>query len=215
MTAEHERRLLARAHELADTEDLAEETAGILGGGRAARLDPDALTSLAATALALGAGSVAVYRAETARFADDRELLEAVEEAEAEIAAGAAAVRDLQSEADSARSAACRELEAARDALDRARAMSVHRPCDGCHPAREAAIAAAQERIKDAQERIAYCDAALEVLSSLARRLAAALAAIRRVPDDLEGTYEPVYDHVRARRLMPRDGDWLTGQEAS
>jgi hypothetical protein len=215
MNDDRERALLARAHALAGVEDLAEEVTGILGGARAARLDPDALASLAGAALALGAGSLQVYRAEAARFADDRELLDAVEDAEADVAGRVAATRQLQSEVSDALARAREDLEEARDDLDAARAMPVHRPCDGCHAARAAAIAAAQERIRDAQERIAYCEQALRVLVPLAHRLAAALAAIRRVPGDLDGTYEQVYGHVRSGRLMPKDGDWLTGQDTA
>src|SRR5690348_15210797 len=85
MNAEYERALLTRAHTLTDTGDLAEEVTSILGGARAARVDPDALPALAAAALALGTDSLAVYRAEVHRFADDTEFAAAVEEAQAAI----------------------------------------------------------------------------------------------------------------------------------
>ena len=213
MNADRERALLARAHALADVEDLAEELTSILGGGRAARLDPDALTSLTAAALAAGAGSVAVYRAKGERFADDRELLDATGEAEAELTGRAAAERQLRADAEEALTGARGELAEGHDDLDAARAMPVSKPCDGCHAERAAAIDDAQARIREAQERIGYSEAALDVVYRLARRLAAALAAVRRVPDDLSGTYEPVYEHLHARRVMPRDGDWLTGED--
>jgi hypothetical protein len=49
----HEAHLLARAGELDETSELAMQVIGILGGARAARLDPDALTSLVGTAIGL------------------------------------------------------------------------------------------------------------------------------------------------------------------
>ena len=153
-----------------------------------------------------------MYRAKGERFADDRELLDATGEAEAELTGRAAAERQLRADAEEALTGARGEL-AGHDDLDAARAMPVSRPCDGCHAERAAAIDDAQARIREAQERIGYSEAALDVVYRLARRLAAALAAVRRVPDDLSGTYEPVYEHLHARRVMPRDGDWLTGED--
>jgi hypothetical protein len=211
MTAEHERALLARAHQLADVEDLAEEVTSILGGGRAARLDPDALPGLAGAALALGAGSLAVYRAEVPRFADDRDFAEAVEDAEAEIAARAGAVTLTRAKVGAALDRAYDALDAGHRALEAARRMNTSRPCDGCHEAKAAAIAVAQAKIAAAQERIGYAEAAVGILDDLSVRVGRALACLRRVMPDLGDTYEPVYDHVRAGRVMPRSGDFLAG----
>jgi hypothetical protein len=212
MGAEIERRLLARAHQLADVEDLAEDVTGILGGGRAARLDPDALRGLACAALALGAGSLAVYRAEAPRFTGDRQFAAAAEEAEAEIAARAGSAARARAEAGTALDSAYEALDDGHGALEAARRMATSQPCDGCHGAKAAAIAAAQARIEAARDRIGYAEAAAGLLDELGVRIQRALTCIRRVPADLAEVYEPVYDHVRAGRVMPRSGDFLAGK---
>jgi hypothetical protein len=209
MSSDHERRLLARAHQLADVEDLADDVISILGGGRAARLDPDALPGLAGAALALGAGSLTVYRAEAARFADDREFTDAVEDAEAEIAARTASVARTRAEAGTALDKAYEARDDGHAALEAARCMPASRPCDGCHGARAAAIAAAEARVAAPLDRIGYAETAIGILDDLGVRIRRALTCIRRVPGDLSDTYEPVYDHLRAGRVLPVSGDFL------
>jgi Tfp pilus assembly protein PilX len=61
--------------------------------------------------------------------------------------------------------------------------MSTKEPCDGCHSARAAAIAAAEAaiadaeaRIRDAERRIAICEAAADIFDPLTERLARALS---------------------------------------
>ena len=213
MNADRERALLARAHQLADVEDLAEEVTAILGRARGSRLDPDALTHLAAAARILGAGSLTLYRASGPPYADDRDYAAAVEDTESEINALAAVVAHARTEAKTAADDAYAALRAARDALDAARAMPVCRPCDGCHQARAAAIETARADIAAAQDRIAYAEQAAAVLGELAERLAWAKTRIVRVLPDLGEVYEPVYEHVGVGRLMPKDGDWLTGAD--
>ncbi len=220
MSAECERRLLARAEELDETSEIAETVTGVLGGARAARLDPDALGGLTGAALALGEDSRAVYTAGSsgraaARFADDREFVGAVADAEDDIAERLQAAGNLMGETAAALSTARAGLDAARRQLTSARAMPVGDPCRGCHAARAAAIAEAEARIMDCQERAALCQAALDVLGPLLARLLHALARIRAVPPDLGETYESVYRLLRRGGAMPFDGDWLTGQPRS
>jgi len=211
MSSDHERRLLARARALDDAEDLAEESTGILGGGRSARIDPDALRGLAQAALSLAANSLTVYRAQGAAYSTDSDFTDAVAEAEVELTVQVAAMARLTEEAGAALDDAEDNLEDVRADLARAQAMPVSRPCDGCHPAREAAIAAARVAIADASDRAGYARDAIGVLGGASGRLRIALRWIRRVPGDLGDTYEAVYDHVRAGRVMPCSGDFLAG----
>ena len=111
-----------------------------------------------------------------------------------------------------------RDLEAARAALAAAYAMGTKEPCNGCHGARAAAIAAAEAaiadaeaRIKDAERRIAICEAAADILDPLAERLARALAQLRTVPQDLGEVYELIYEFVRWGGKLPRYGRWIEG----
>ena len=84
-------------------------------------------------------------------------------------------------------------------------ATSTRQPCNGCHSARAAAIAAAEAaaadaeaRIADVERRIGICEAAAEILGPLAGRLARALAQLRTVPQDLGEAYELIYEFVRS-----------------
>ena len=113
------------------------------------------------------------------------------------------------------------DLEVAREALAAAYAMPTRKPCDGCHSARAAAIAAAEAavadaeaRIADAQRRIAICEAAADILGPLAERLARALTRLRTVPQDLGEVYELIYQFVRAGGKLPRHGRWIEGANA-
>ena len=69
-----------------------------------------------------------------------------------------------------------RDLQAARADLAAAYAMPTQDPCTGCHPAKAAAIAAAEaatadaeDRITDATRRISLCEDTAEILDPLAR----------------------------------------------
>lgn len=212
MTADPERRLLARARALADTEDLAEDVTAVLGGGRAARLDPDALRSLAQCAIVLGAHRLAVYRAAGLAHHDDSAFLAAAADADAELAARAAAAARLAQDAAAAADAARADEAAARRQLARAERMPTSWPCDGCHGAREAAITAARAAIAEAADRAGYASDAITELAMLAERLRAARAWIRQTPGNLGETYEAVYELLRRGHTMPRDGDFITGE---
>jgi hypothetical protein len=215
MTAETERARLERARELDDTDDLEEEVTDALGSARAARLDPDALRSLAQCALVLGADSLTVYRATGDPFPTDSDMAEAVDDAEAAIADRAAVVTDELDGAESELADARDAIADARDELADAKAMPTHRPCDGCHDERRDAIAEAREAIADARERIDTAKAAIAVLTDVGKRLARALKLIRRVLPEVGEVYETVYGHVDAGRLLPKDGDWITGADTA
>lgn len=203
MSTDHERQLLARARELTDVGELAETVTGILGGGRRAGLDPDALGGLVGAAAALGAAGLRVYaagRGPGARYADEGEFLGALADAEDEIAERLKAAGRLHNQAVTA-------LDSALDALDAARAMRAGEPCDGCHGRKAAAIA-------DAEARVRLCEAAIEILEPLAARLRHALTRIRAIPGDLGETYESVYSLIRRGGRMPYEGRWIEGARA-
>ena len=200
MSADYERQLLARARELADLGELAETATAILGGARRAGLDPDALGGLVGAAAALGTPGIKVYAAGKGpgtRYADEREFLGALADAEDDIAERLKATGRLHDQAVTS-------LDSALDALEAARAMHVKEKCDGCHGARAAAIAAAEARVR-------LCEDAIEILEPLAARLRHALARIRAVPSDLGETYESVYNLIRRGGRMPHEGRWIEG----
>jgi hypothetical protein len=211
-----ELQILMRARELADLEELAATVVGILGGARNAGLDPDALSGLIGAAIALGADGAAVYAAGkgAARYADERQFLADVSDVEDEIAERLMAAGKLWDQATDAAEDAADDLRGSRRQLAAAYSMPTHQPCDGCHAARAAAIEAAREEIADANERIAVCQSALEVLRELITKLRYALARIRAVPSDLGETYESVYNLIRSGGLMPYQGRWIEGASA-
>jgi len=209
MTTTQSSSLATRAAAMADVVDLAGEVTRILGGARAARLDPDAMTSLAGAAMALGASSLEVYQATRPAYGADAELLEEVAEVEDATAVALPEARQL---ADEAR----RELAAARAAKVKAQAALAAARMMPAATARQreiraAAIERAQRQVDEALTRIEVAEEALEILRELTMQLRRALALLGRVPEDLGETYEAIYDHIRAGGVMPKDGDWMTG----
>jgi hypothetical protein len=200
--ADYERRLLARARDLADTEEIAGTVTGILSGARRAGLDPAALGGLGGAATALGAAGTEIYAAGRAgpAYPDETAFTADLTDAEDEIAARLRAAIGL---GDTAMAA----FDAALDAVDAARAMPVTDECDGCHDRRDAAIAAAKERAS-------LCEAVINALVPLAQQLRHALARIRAVPSNLGETYESVYNLQRHGGRMPHRGRWIEGASA-
>jgi hypothetical protein len=201
--SDHERQLLARARELADLGELAEEVTATLGGARRAGLDPDALGGLIGAAAALGTPGITVYAAGKGpgpRYAGEGAFLRALADAEDDIAERLKAAGRLHDQSVTA-------LDSALDALDAARAMHTREPCDGCHGWKAAAIA-------DAEARVRLCEDAIEILVPLEARLRHALARIRAVPGDLGETYESVYTLIRRGGVMPYEGRWIEGARA-
>jgi hypothetical protein len=222
-----EAQLLARAAELDETSELAMQVIGILGGARAARLDPDALTSLTGTAIALGGAQAAICGTHTGpHLADQRTFNRAVADAEDAIAEWLAAAFSTQAKTQDALAAARGDLAAAQAALAAAEAALA---AAQSMPARDkdeasaqaaamaaaaAAVAAAHARITDAERRIALCEQALAVLGPRVARLTYALQRIRCAPSDVAETYECMYRLVRTGRHNADDGDWVTGEQA-
>ncbi len=223
----HEAQLLARAEELDETSELAWRVIAILGSSRAAGLDTrDALAGLIRTALTLDGDHLAIYRARGAPFADERDLADALLDAEDEIMEWLAEARRTQAQAMAALATARAALAAAGAALATAQAalaaaLAIPDDTKEGSSARDAAVAAAQERISEAegriaeaQQRIALAEQALAILGPLIGRLRRALAHIRRVPQDLGEYYEGWYEHLRLGRQAPHDGRWITGEGA-
>jgi hypothetical protein len=221
----HKAQLLARAEELDETTELAWQVIAILGSGRAAGLDTrNALAGLIRAALTLDGDHLAIYRACGTAFADERDLADALLDAEDEIMEWLAEARRTQAQAMAALAAARAALAAAGAAAATARAalaaaLAMPAGTKEGSSARDAAIAAAQERISEAegriaeaQQRIALAEQVLAILAPLIDRLRRARAHIRRVPQDLGEYYEGWYDHLRLGRQGPHDGRWITGE---
>jgi len=213
----YEEQLLARAEELDETSGLASALTEIHAGAAAAGVDHQAVLSLEAAISVLGE-DVPAYRAGSPAdrhpgggYGSDVEFLEALSGAEDEIREWLHAAVLLDSQVGEALGRARKDLEGARGALAAAYAMATKRPCDGCHSAKAAAIAAAEAAIADAQRRIGICEAAAEILESLAERLRAALARLCQMPSDLGEIYQLVHQFIQAGGQMPKFGRWVTG----
>jgi hypothetical protein len=162
-----------------------------------AGVDPVAVTSLAAAARTLDPGASTGYdaggkqdRRTGGGYRSDSEFLEAVAEAESDVAERLRKTGKLREEAAAALEAAC--------------AMPVKDECDGCHGMKQAAIAEAQHRIET-------CDAAADILYPLTQRLTAALGHLRQVPHDLGEVYELVYSFIRQGGKLPVYARWIEG----
>jgi hypothetical protein len=202
--AGYEEQLLSCAEVLDDTGDLVQSVAAVLAGAQGAGVDPAAVISLAAAARTLDPGASIAYDAGAKQdrrpgsgYRSDGEFLEAVNEAEDDAAGRLREAGSLQDEVAAAE-------DAARGALMAAYAMPVKDPCDGCHAAKEAAIAGALHRIS-------LCEAAAEVLNPLAQRLRPAVGHLQQVPADLGGVYELVYKFIRNGGKLPAYGRWIEG----
>jgi hypothetical protein len=213
MSADGERQLLRRARDLADLEELAAAAVVILGAARSSGLEPEALGGLVGAAVALGAGSLAIYTAggDGVRYDNETAYLMHVAGAETETAERHTAADKLHDRVVSALDAALDDLDSAREALAAAQAMPTGDPCDGCHSAKAAAIASAQAAIADAETRVRYCEGATEILDLITPRLRYALQRIRALPGDLGETYESVYHLIRRGGRMPYEGRWIDG----
>jgi hypothetical protein len=231
MTGEEER-LYARAEMLEETGDLAQAVSEVLTGAQGAGVDPRAVISLTAALQTLDPAAAVSYSAGSQKdrhdgsgYGSDGEFLEALSGAEDQVRERLREVKALREQvalaldrAEQDLGQARRDLEVARAALAAAYAMPAREPCDGCHNARAAAIAAAEAavadaeaRIADAKRRISICEAAADLLDPLAVRLARALARLRTVPQGLGEVYQLVYEFVRAGGKLPRCGRWIEG----
>jgi hypothetical protein len=231
----YEESLLTRAEMLEDTGDLVQPVLAVLAGAQGAGVDPRAVTSLTVALQTLDPGAATGYSAGSRKdrrdgsgYGSDGEFLEALSDAEDQVRERLREVRELREQVALALDRALEDLAQARRALDAASAAlaaayarSTRQPCDGCHAARAAAIAAgeaavadAEARIADAERRIGICEAAADLLGPLAERLARALGKLRAVPQDLGEVYELVYAFVRSGGKLPRYGRWIAGANA-
>ena len=216
----YEEKLLARANEPDETSELAMSLAEIHAGAGAAGVDRQAVLSLEAAITVLGHG-VPVYhpggrgdRHPGSGYGSDVEFIEALAGAEDQIRDWLRAAVMLYAEVGAALERAQKDLEQARRDLAAAYAMSTNKPCNGCHAAKAAAIAAAEAAIEDAEHRIGICEDAGDILDALTERLRAALARVGQVPHDLGEVYELVAAFIQSGGVMPRFGRWVTGEPA-
>lgn len=189
----------AQAHLLADAiREPGFDAAAVNASAWAAGVNPDATAGLIGAATALTSGECGPQLwAQADPCPDDKTLLAAAAELEG-------AVADLLKCA-SALARDCRAaLEAAAARAARAHAAAASAASPQAQAAAEADLAAARADVGD-------CEAALEVTDGAGSRLDHAVACLRRVPDDLAGTYETPYAHVRDGGDLPYSGGFLTG----
>ena len=215
MSADYERRLLARARALTDLSELSGSTLTCLGAACHAGLDPDALHGLVGCAAWLGATSLQTYTVGegwTGRHSDERHFLGHVASIEDDIDERLGDAARLAREVSAALGIARTDLDDAHDQLAAARRMPVTDRCDGCHARRAAAIAAAEALITECETRIEICEDIERALHVLRQHLERARARIRAVPADVGETYESVYNLIRRGGRMPHQGRWITGE---
>lgn len=217
----YEEQLVTCAEILDDTGELVWAVTAVLAGAQGAGVDPAAVTSLAAAVHALDPGADTGYdvggnqdRHPGGGYGSDGEFLEAVSDAEGDVREKLQEAGQLRDQVTAAVDAARAALDDGRQALAAAHAMAIMSPCDGCHPAKAAAIAAAEAAIATADERIRICEAALDLLDPLVRRLQRALELLQQVAQDLGEVYELVYAFLRKGGKLPVIARWVKGDGA-
>jgi hypothetical protein len=186
-----------QAHLLADAiREPGFAAAALNAAAWSAGVNPEATAGLIGAATALTSGECGPQLwAQAGPLPDDRELLTAAAELEGAVAQllkyASGMARDCRTDLQAA-------LAAAASAAARADAAKTPQ-----------ARAAAEEEIRAARAIIADCEAALEVIDEAGRRLAHAANCLRRVPDDLAGTYETPYAFVHDGGKLPYDGEFL------
>ena len=188
----------AQAHLLADAiREPGFAAAALNAAAWSAGVNPDATAGLIGAATALTSGDCGPQLwAQADPLPNDQELLTAAAELEG-------AVVQLLKYA----SAMARDCRAALEAAQAAAASAVAKADAAKTPQ---ARAAAEEELRAARAVIADCEAALEVIGECGSRLAHAANCLRRVPDDLAGTYEQPYAFVHDGGKLPHEGGFLT-----
>lgn len=166
-----------------------------------ARVDPQATNGLIGAALTLTSGEAgSALWAEADPCPDDTTLLAWSAELEGHVAGLLEYARRMAAACRAGFTAALEAARAARELLN--------------GPASPQARADAEDRLAAANRAAADCEAALEILGEAGARLAHALDCLRRVPDDLAGTYEDAYRLVHGGGKLPHHGEFLTGSAA-
>ena len=214
MSADYERRLLARARRLTDLSDIKDAALACLGGARHAGLNPDALHGLVGCAAALGATSLDTYTAGEGSKAGTP----ANGRSSPTWPASKRHRRTPRRGGPARPRGECRPGDRPRGPGDRPRpprrpAPPTREPCGGCHARRAAAIAAAGPGSPTARPGSACADIG-QALPVLRQHLERARAGIRAVPADLGETYEAVYRLIRRGGRLPYEGRWIQGVPA-
>ena len=188
---------LAAAEQLAD--DIREPgfaAAALVASTWRARCLPEATRSLARAAGALtGGGAMERVWDRVPPCPSAEALLRGAEELEGEAAAMRARAQVMAETCEEARDKAIREYEIARK---QARQRWLGGPI-------------AQERMAEMRLVIGDCDAALELLGQVIKRLDYAVHCFRRAPDDFAEAYDIPLEFIRAGGTLPLSGDFLTG----
>jgi len=181
-----------------------------------ARVDPEATRGLVGAALALTSGDAgkALWSAADP-CPDDATLLASAAELEGAVAELLEHARGMAATCREALEAAYAAAAAAQAAIAAAQAQLASAGNARAAAAAESALGAAQAALSAAQAQIADCEAALEILDETVTRLAHALNCLRKVPGDLESTYEEPYAHIRDGGKLPYEGEFLTGTAAA
>lgn len=215
-TALDETGVLARAYELAETDEYAEMVIEIIARARSSGVDREVLQrGLGDSVTALGDDAERAlrgqYKESLGQFGTDREMFHAIQEAEDQLVLLQHEITKCFDQAETLLIRARRDYERGQEALCQAEVMRTEVPCDGCHGARQRAIDDAQQMIGDAQNRIELMNEAISVLRGIP--VAYALAGLGQVPDDYVDYYELIMIFVAKHGVsaMPTETTFISG----
>jgi len=210
--------LTAQAETLADAAaGLGQSAATVTVSTWQSGADPDITAGVAGAAVALDCNPLTL-RGPVMPMPDDKTFVEVCEDLWADLVAMLKAARALQRAAAEQRRAAAAAQAAAAAALAAARAAlaaAMKADDSGAAAAAQADVNTARAAADAARARAADADACLDILAETGPRLMYAVRSLSTVPDDLEDTYQPHYDLVRAGGQLPHDGAWLAGTQLS
>ena len=177
-----------------------------------ARVDPDATHGLVGAAMALTDGdALSLLWHDMPPCPDDAALLSSTEELQGDIAGHMGALGRLVAACGQEHEAAASAYVVAAKEADAAKARAASASTEQARNAARAEYEAAAARANAAAVVAADCETALGILHGAGGKLEHAMNCLRRVPDDLAGTYEEPYQLVHDGGKLPYDGDFLTG----
>jgi hypothetical protein len=201
-----------QAHLLADgIREPGFAAAALNAAAWAAGVNPEATAGLIGAATALTSGDCGPQLwAQADPVPSDQELLAAAAELEGAVAQLLKLASQMARDCRAGLEAAYARAAAAAAAIAAAQAQLAAASTSRQAAAAQSALAAAESALSGAQAVIADCEAALEVIAGCGGRLEHAANCLRRVPEDLAGTYEVPYQFVHEGGDLPYAGDFLT-----
>jgi hypothetical protein len=176
----------------ANVEALGEEAGRILAAALRVPVVPEALEGLMAAAVAFGVAAAELRRRPGKPVVSDYQLLAQVDAFGIEISDTGERAANLLDEVEQAYDQACDDVAAASKAAANARNDDEAR--------------AAESDLREAFDRKADCEVAADIMREMTGQLLFAAGQVEKIPDDFSEAYAEVYEHLQAKKSLPKRG---------